>query len=120
MRNFLDDMAAVYRWADVAVARAGANSVAEMAFAGLPALLVPLTDAAADHQAANARRWTLAGAGPVVDEAHWDGAFVAQWLRFLATNPLSWRNASDGARTLVQADAARFLVEHCRTIMQGR
>lgn len=118
--HFLDDMVAVYRWADVAVARAGANSIAEMAFAGLPALLVPLKDAAADHQAANARRWTLAGAGPVVEEAHWNGGFVAQWLRLLATNSPSWRSASDGARSLAQADAARLLVERCGTLMQGR
>ncbi len=118
--TFLDDMPAAYRWADVAIARAGANSVAEMAFAGLPALLVPLKDAAADHQAANARRWTFAGAGPVVDEVRWDGAFVAQWLRLLAMSPPSWRRASDGARSLVQADAARLLVEHCRTLMQGQ
>lgn len=118
--DFLVDMAGAYRWADVAIARAGANSVAELAFAGLPALLVPLKDAAADHQAANAKRWTRAGAGPVVAEARWDEAFVAQWLRLLATNPSSWRNASDGARSLAHAGAARLLVERCGTLMQGR
>jgi len=117
---FLDDMADAYRWADVAIARSGANTVAELALAGLPALLVPLKDAAANHQMANARRWTLAGAGPLVEQARWDGAFVAQWLRLLAANPWSWRNASDGARSLAHADAARLLVEHCATVMQGR
>ena len=47
--------------ADVAVCRAGAGTVAELAVVGLPAVLVPYPHATEDHQTANAR--TLADAG---------------------------------------------------------
>lgn len=39
--EFIDDMAAAYRWADVVVCRSGALTVSELAAAGLPALFVP-------------------------------------------------------------------------------
>lgn len=118
--TFLDNMADVYGWAHAAIARAGANSIGELAIAGLPALLVPLADAAADHQSANARRWTLAGAGPSLEQSRWDTGFVAEWLRILATNPASWALASDAARSLAQPHAADRLVDRCREVMADR
>src|SRR5262249_57700365 len=49
----LHDLPAAYRWADVAIACAGAVTLAELAVVALPALLVPLATAALDHQRAN-------------------------------------------------------------------
>jgi UDP-N-acetylglucosamine--N-acetylmuramyl-(pentapeptide) pyrophosphoryl-undecaprenol N-acetylglucosamine transferase len=51
---FVDDMAAVYRQADLVLSRAGATTLAELCVAGLPAVLVPYPFAADDHQAENA------------------------------------------------------------------
>ena len=51
---FIDDMAAAYAWADLAVCRAGAMTIAELQAAGLGALLVPLPAAIDDHQTKNA------------------------------------------------------------------
>ena len=56
-------MAAVYAAADLVVCRAGAMTVAELAVAGVPAVLVPLPGAPGDHQTANARVLERAGAG---------------------------------------------------------
>ena len=52
---FEHDMPGRYAWADGAIWRAGALTVAELALAGMPALLVPYPFAADDHQAVNAR-----------------------------------------------------------------
>lgn len=52
---FCDRMAEAYGAADLAVSRAGAGTLAELAACGLPAVLVPLPTSADDHQAANAR-----------------------------------------------------------------
>lgn len=59
---FIDDMASAYRWADLIVCRAGAMTVSEVAASGLPAIFVPLLHAIDDHQTANARFLTEAGA----------------------------------------------------------
>lgn len=63
---FLTDMTAAYAVADLAVARAGAMSTAEMCAWGIPAILVPLPTAAADHQTTNARALENAGAATVI------------------------------------------------------
>ncbi len=53
--DYIGDMAAAYAACDLVVCRAGATTVAEVARAGLPAVLVPLATAAAGHQEKNAR-----------------------------------------------------------------
>lgn len=63
---FIEDMAEAYQWADLVVCRAGAMTVSEVAAAGVPAILVPLPNAIDDHQTANARFLSEAGAGMVI------------------------------------------------------
>lgn len=62
---FCDRMADAYSASDLAVTRAGAGTLAELAACGLPALLVPLPSAADDHQTANARAHERQGAARV-------------------------------------------------------
>ncbi len=67
--RYEDRMELVYAAADVAVCRAGASTVAELAVVGLPAVLVPLPGAPNDHQTANARALVDAGAARLVPDA---------------------------------------------------
>lgn len=66
---FCDRMAEAYSAADLAVSRAGAGTLAELAACGTPAVLVPYPRAADDHQTANARARELAGAAALAREA---------------------------------------------------
>ena len=66
---FVDDMAALYHWADVAICRAGALTVAELAVTGTPALLVPLPNAIDNHQLKNAEALRDAGGAVIVEQA---------------------------------------------------
>src|SRR5690606_22225128 len=77
---FIDDMAAAYRWADFAVCRAGALTVAELAAAGLPAVLVPYPHAIDDHQFHNARWLEQGGAALILREAELDPRRLAEVL----------------------------------------
>ena len=65
---FIDDMASAYEWADIAVCRAGALTIAELCAAGLAAILVPFPYAIDDHQTANARFLQDAGAALLLPE----------------------------------------------------
>ena len=62
VRAFLDDMPARFAQAHLVMARSGASTVAELAAAGKPALLVPFAAAADDHQTRNAEEMVKAGA----------------------------------------------------------
>ena len=116
---YLDEIASAYRWADLVVARSGAGTIAEAAVAGVPTLLVPLTDAAGDHQAANAATVSAAGAGIVVREAEWDGEELAGRVASLLEAP-AWTAAAAAARGLARPHAAARLVADCEALMAGR
>lgn len=66
---FLDDMAAAYAAATVAVCRAGATTIAELTRLGVPAILVPYPYAAANHQEFNARTVSDQGAARLLLDA---------------------------------------------------
>ncbi|WP_404358215.1 undecaprenyldiphospho-muramoylpentapeptide beta-N-acetylglucosaminyltransferase [Methylotuvimicrobium sp. KM1] len=65
---FIEDMAEAYRWADIAVCRAGAMTISELAAAGIPAVLIPLPHAIDDHQNANARYLADVGAAMILPQ----------------------------------------------------
>ena len=63
---YLDRVELALACADVAVARAGANTIHELATCRVPAILVPYPHATANHQEANAREVERAGAAEVL------------------------------------------------------
>ncbi len=66
---YIEDMPSALAAADLAVSRSGAMTTAELLNQGLPAVLVPLPTAAANHQAHNARALAEAGAAVAVSQA---------------------------------------------------
>jgi UDP-N-acetylglucosamine--N-acetylmuramyl-(pentapeptide) pyrophosphoryl-undecaprenol N-acetylglucosamine transferase len=69
---FLDDMPSRFAQAHLVMARSGASTVAELAAAAKPALLVPFAAAADDHQRRNAEEMERAGAAVLLDESELD------------------------------------------------
>lgn len=70
---FCDRMGEAYAVADVVLARSGAASLAEIATAGIPAILVPFPFAADNHQFFNAKAFEDAGAAIMIEQAGLDG-----------------------------------------------
>lgn len=52
--DFISDMGAAYKAADIVVSRAGAGSISEFCLLGKPVILVPSPNVAEDHQTRNA------------------------------------------------------------------
>lgn len=116
---FENDMPGRYRWADLAVCRAGALTVAELALAGLPALLVPYPFAADDHQAANARELETAGAARSLDAQHLGAGTVARAVRELLAAPEGLVEMSRAASSLGRPAAADAIVDSCARWIGG-
>jgi len=119
---FEDDMPARYRWAHLAVSRAGALSVAELTMVGLPALLVPYPWAADDHQTANARELEDAGAARRLAadaEHHLSGDTVADAIEALLAAPEDLAAMSAAAFKLARPGAASDIVEDCAQIARA-
>lgn len=114
---FIKDMAAVYAQADLAVARAGATSLAELAVMGLPAILIPYPHAADDHQAANAGYYVAGGGAKMYREAELTTAQLAAAVVELAND--SARRVAMGAamRQLAVPDAAERILLECMTLL---
>ncbi len=110
---FFDDMAAAYAWADVAICRAGALTVAELAAAGVPAILVPYPFAVDDHQAANARVLVDAGAGWLVRQSELDPRALAERLDGLAGDRGGLLAMAERARGVAQPDATAEVGRYC-------
>jgi len=53
--DFISDMGAAYKAADLVISRAGASSISEFQLIGKPVILVPSPNVAEDHQTKNAR-----------------------------------------------------------------
>jgi len=103
---FIDDMAAMYEWADLVLCRAGALTVSELAVAGVPALLVPYPHAVDDHQSANARYLADAAAAQLLPQRELSDEALAAVLKSYCEAPQQGR-----ARLLEMAQQAHKLAK---------
>jgi len=110
---FIDDMAGSYAWADLALCRAGALTLAELAAAGLGALLVPYPHAVDDHQTHNAETLVAAGAAQLIPQNHLDAESLAQRLEALLGDRAKLLSMAVAARTLAKPDAAQAIAAAC-------
>ena len=108
---FIDDMARAYADADRVICRAGATTVAELAAAGVAAILVPFPFAVDDHQTTNARYLADAGAGVLVQQRDLAPDALAGMLRGFSRERLL--AMATKARALGKPDATRAVVDVC-------
>lgn len=101
----------VYARAALVVCRAGASTVAELAVAGLPSILVPLPGAPSDHQTRNARALAGAGAAVLVPDAECDAARVDELVRQLVDDRGVLVRMGERARSVGRTDAAGRLAD---------
>jgi len=108
---FIEAMADAFSSADLVVSRAGALSLAEIAAAGRPSILVPFAAATHAHQEENARVCEAAGAAVVIPEVDLDGKTLARAIVELLGDPDRLRRMGEEARKLAKPDAAEKIVD---------
>ncbi|MBW8369488.1 MAG: undecaprenyldiphospho-muramoylpentapeptide beta-N-acetylglucosaminyltransferase [Thiobacillus sp.] len=114
VRDYIEDMAAEYRACDFAICRAGAMTVAELACAGVPAVLVPFPFAVDDHQTGNAEFLSEAGAGWLVQQKDLTAEKLAALIGGLDRAALA--AMSDQALKLAKPDATRQVADICEAL----
>lgn len=110
---FVDDMAEAYRWADIAICRAGAMTVSELAAAGLPGILVPYPHAIDDHQTQNARYLADNGAAVLLPQTDMTPESLAAALEHILTEPQRLESMAQAARLTARPEAARVVADIC-------
>jgi UDP-N-acetylglucosamine--N-acetylmuramyl-(pentapeptide) pyrophosphoryl-undecaprenol N-acetylglucosamine transferase len=112
LREYLDieEFTAALAASDLVVARAG-GSVFEIAAHGLPAILVPYPHASADHQRANARWMSQAGAAIVIEDAQLTPTKLAHEVTELLADPVRLAAMADASRSLARPLAAREVAQ---------
>lgn len=107
---FIDDMPAAYQWADLVICRAGAMTVSEIAAMAVPAILIPLPGAIDDHQTANARYLSDAGAGILLRQIDLNPQTLAEHIS-KALEKLD--TMSIAARHCARLDATSVVANYC-------
>jgi len=110
---FIDDMAGAYAWADLVVCRAGALTLAELASAGIGAVLVPFPFAVDDHQTHNARSAVSAGSALLLPETEATPERLHEILEPLLADRPRLLAMAKSARTLAKPHAAVDIATIC-------
>ena len=103
---FLDDMPRRIEAADLVLARSGASTVAELAAAGKPALLVPFPQATDDHQRINAEVMESGGAARMLIQAEMSQEKLLTTLIELLRDGAGLERMGIRAKALAKPDAA--------------
>ena len=119
LQPFIEDMAAVYAWADVVICRAGALTVSELAAAGVASILVPFAAATDDHQTRNAAFLVDAGAAVMIAESELTAERLAAELLRLCPGRGRLLAMAESARTLARPHAAHDLAEACAELVRA-
>lgn len=131
--EYFDQIEVAYAAADVVICRGGISTLTEIGVAGLPAIIVPLSTAAEDHQAVNARTLERAGAARVLfEEAEWcaekdsavalglPGERLAAVVVELLLAGSDRATMATAARNLQRRDSLELIMQEIDNLVQGR
>ena len=115
LKAFIKEMDKAYSMADLMVCRAGAMTLTEINHFGLPAILIPLPSAAANHQEFNARSQEKAGAAKVILESGLAEGALLPVLSDIFTNKEKLSSMAKASATLRRPQATQ---EICDSIIR--
>ncbi|MDB4888350.1 MAG: UDP-N-acetylglucosamine--N-acetylmuramyl-(pentapeptide) pyrophosphoryl-undecaprenol [Gemmatimonadetes bacterium] len=109
VREYLSPIADAYAATDLALVRAGAMTTAELFAWEIPAILVPLPTAAADHQSVNARTLEAAGAAINLPQSGLTVESLSLAVTGLLSDPAAMARLKAGAAARARPGAAETI-----------
>ena len=109
--DFIQDMPSYFSRSDLILSRSGASTVAEIAAAGRPSLLIPLPHAADDHQRKNARALADQKAARVLEQKETNGRELAELIMQLAADRAGLQRMAEASKKLARPTSRELIVE---------
>lgn len=107
-----------YSIVSLIVSRAGSTSIFEIAAVAKPAVLIPLPEAAQNHQIRNAYAYAQSGAAIVIEESNFTSRFFLEKMKYLFSNPEELNRMTGKAKEFARPQAgkiiANYLVEYLK------
>jgi UDP-N-acetylglucosamine--N-acetylmuramyl-(pentapeptide) pyrophosphoryl-undecaprenol N-acetylglucosamine transferase len=119
VRDYLAPVADAYAATDLALARAGAMTTAELFAWGIPAVLVPLPTAAADHQTTNAVTLEQAGAAVHVPQPQLTVERLDSTIRGLIERPEAFARLAAGVAKRARPHAAAAIARNILALVDS-
>jgi len=107
-----EELKQAYAVADLIISRAGAGSIFEIAACGKPSILIPLPEAAQNHQVKNAYSYARTGACQVIEETNLTPHFFLARLKYLLSSPEELKKMREQAKKWSRPRAARIIAEY--------
>ena len=108
---YLDDMDARYQWADLVICRSGTGTLSELAAIGKPSILIPLPNAADDHQRLNAESFAEGGASLIIPQRELTAAGLRASIERLRADPARLKSMGLAARMRHRSRAAEGMAD---------
>ncbi len=109
--KFIDDMQPVFEKADLAVSRAGASTLFELAAYGIPSILIPYPFAASDHQTLNALEVSKAGGAAVLPASTREPSLLIKLFHELLSDESRLKDMSGAMSRWAKPDAGEVIVQ---------
>jgi len=106
-----DELKKAYSICDLIVARAGSNTIFEIAATGKPSILIPLAESAQNHQLKNAYAFYESGAAKVIEEKNFTPGFFLGIIKFIFSNVEEMERMKTGAKNFAKPLAAKMIAQ---------
>lgn len=113
---FAETMSDLWTVADTAICRAGATTVAELTFLGIPSILVPLPNAPGDHQTLNARSVVEVGGARLLPDDVCSANSLAAAIDDLLRDPMLREQMGSAAKNMGRAAAAEHIAREVKAV----
>lgn len=106
------ELSQAYQAADLIISRAGSGSIFEIAAVGKPSILIPLPEAAQNHQVKNAYVYAQWGAAIVIEEENFKRHFFIEKLKYIFSRPTDLENMTQKSKEFAKPEAAKEIAEN--------
>ena len=107
-----EELKHAYAACDLVVSRAGSGSIFEIAALGKPSILIPLPEAAQNHQIKNAYAYAQSGATIVLEEANFTPHFFLEKLKYLISQTEELKKMQKAAEKFSKPMAAKIIANY--------